>query len=646
MAGYKDYSRVWATALLLGSAALLGACGSGSSGHDNGPANGNTTVRGTAAVGAPLAGASVVLHCRNSWNKDTTADGSGIWQIAVPAENLPCAVRATAAGAPPQQVFYSLAARGANTVTANVTPLTSLALARALGSAPDDAWFNALGNDGLQTALDALPAAVAALNTALAGYALPDSFNPFSSALDVTVANDAHDALLDQLKAALGNSSFDALLAAFAGNGTLPAPVDNSGNGGSDTITTPGLANTEFGVRFASNGTVMGTAEIGVVRFIEGAGSINVSGNHIEAYVLDGSTPGLNIDIRLPKTLGTGSHVCGDALSAGDDQKTIALGYAANNGYSSLGTKGVAGFECALNITHVGSISGSSYTGYVEGNFKARLFKTGGPVTLANSVLVAGTFRIGTGPVEGGAGNGGSTPTTPAGKLAAAFGAGFSGTYALSCSGAPHTVTINEDGSSLLDGNTLLGPVQQGLIQGKMEIASANTITGKYYVSIINNTNISRAFLNFTNNTLDSVDIGLPGQNQIGCTLTSAAPDSRFSRLDAIRQLAPFGSSLNCTASNQAARDELADGAQAFSLAADGSLTLGGVSASTTQASLSSMQVAFFGDWYEPAFYSGVTSAAGTGYRAVDVRFNGAGSTAQSVKFSINGSAYSTCLPQ
>lgn len=745
------------TSLVLGASLILASCGGG------GSSGGGNNVSGVAATGAPIVGGTVTLTCLNSFTTTATTSANGQWSASVPNTNLPCAVKVeggTVNGITSTEVYFSSTDSGSGRQTVNITPLTSLTLAQALGTVPDNAWFDTLDDASRQTLADGLAAASAALNTALASYALPANFNPFSSSLTAAITgqqgND-YDRLLDQLKAALKAStdpSFSHLLATFAAGTPLPTPsytpgaatqsafftalagdysllvssvgdasaslfpmnraivvslktngdvsikavgrtitykaadysshpdfsgseinenivrywsgtnidlfisynpatgamrvsptgflansegavkldgrifapapastcaggngaddrvdfangpndycsftkntsahtsnlyqfvsasgthgttsfefvmkddgitvnsinvetedsdgdigydfvcgaggkpactgvtffdhgtyqqfslhntslseyYDNSpnvtangllihinddsgtpgtpvtftsfapgagavgatvtltgtgfsatlannvvrfnsggltgiqatvvsgsatqlvvtvptgavsgqltvyngyavasssesftvntasGTGGSDTISTPALVDGEFGVRFASNGTIQSVVEDGVVRFFSGNGDV-VTGS--------GGSAGLLTDVyiniydpifnsvgftSLPNAVGT--YDCGDNYGALNG-RNISLAYAAGQGYSTMGTKGVSGFSCTITITNVGTISGSNYTGSVEGTFKARLFKTGAPVNLATSIVASGTFRLG-----------------------------------------------------------------------------------------------------------------------------------------------------------------------------------------------------------------------------------------------------------
>jgi len=124
------------------ASALLAACGGGSSGGGGG--GGAAALSGTAAVGAPLVGATISLKC-NGQSATATTSAQGKWSASIRQDALPCAIEVsggTVNGAPFAGKFYSYAQ---SLGTINVTPLTSLALARAVqsthGKTPEY-WFS------------------------------------------------------------------------------------------------------------------------------------------------------------------------------------------------------------------------------------------------------------------------------------------------------------------------------------------------------------------------------------------------------------------------------------------------------------------------------------------------------------------------
>lgn len=210
--------------LLLCSAVLLAGCG-----NDGSVTDPNTTITGTAATGAPLAAATVNLRCKGGSTATATTSATGKWSVTVPTTSLPCAVQVAAGGIE----LYSLTFGSGGTIVANLTPLTTLAIAGASGDAPDDAWFDSLNDGGLQTLGIDLATALTALANALQtqGFTLPaGTFNPFVITFDAEAGN-AWDDLLEALKSALDNASSDlpTLLASYAAGGDLPGAPEGGG---------------------------------------------------------------------------------------------------------------------------------------------------------------------------------------------------------------------------------------------------------------------------------------------------------------------------------------------------------------------------------------------------------------------------------
>ncbi len=199
-------------ALILSVGLGLSACGG-----DDPP---TATVNGTAAVGQPLANASVSMQCVVGEALTTTTSASGAWSLALNGgQQFPCFVTVT--GGTPAVTLHSIAqAQG----PVNVTPLTDLIVAAAAGSTPA-AWF-AANKATLATALPLLaarlPAGQAAVSASLAGsgYTVPpgDLLTVGFSPTD----GDPLDDLLEALKTSLATSgqSYESLVALVASQGT------------------------------------------------------------------------------------------------------------------------------------------------------------------------------------------------------------------------------------------------------------------------------------------------------------------------------------------------------------------------------------------------------------------------------------------
>src|SRR6218665_3581069 len=134
--------------LPLAAALLLSACGDDDEAAS--VTNSGTTVSGVVATGAAVAGATVNASCKNgqSYSASATTTASGGYSInGIPAAAYPCAIKVSGATLPAgTSALYSIAASAGN---ANVTPLTSLVLAKAIalaGAGNDlDVWFASAG---------------------------------------------------------------------------------------------------------------------------------------------------------------------------------------------------------------------------------------------------------------------------------------------------------------------------------------------------------------------------------------------------------------------------------------------------------------------------------------------------------------------
>lgn len=158
-----------ALALMMGAA----ACGGGGDSADLGASAGPTTpaapkataLSGTAAVGAPISAGTVEVRCEGSTTVlRTVTAATGAWQIDTTGQALPCALRVTGGSLPAGQAYHSVAMAFGNT---NITPLTDLMVANAVGKVPA-AWWGSegpaqlatLGQASLDKGLTALRAAL------------------------------------------------------------------------------------------------------------------------------------------------------------------------------------------------------------------------------------------------------------------------------------------------------------------------------------------------------------------------------------------------------------------------------------------------------------------------------------------------------
>lgn len=204
---------------------LLSACGGGGgSGEAPPPAAAQLIVSGTAAVGAPLTGAEIEVKCATGTGS-TSTDAQGVYAVSIAGGSAPCLVKASAG---------TIGAGGAaNTDTllgvtdaagkANVTPLTQLILAQALGQEPGAAFAASLPNDKL--ALAQLDAAWSSVKTSLRNFGIDVAGldgNPVGAPFTADSATDPLDQSLEALKSRLEatGSTLAALTQALADGST------------------------------------------------------------------------------------------------------------------------------------------------------------------------------------------------------------------------------------------------------------------------------------------------------------------------------------------------------------------------------------------------------------------------------------------
>lgn len=211
------------------SCGLLAACGGEEESlplSSSNPANA-ASLQGVAAVGAPLAGASITLRCAGGREQYTTTNASGGFSLPLSNLLLPCVIRADGSVAGQAYQLHSLVLSGS--LRANVTPLSELLLARLGDEAPADFFdgYPADGRSGELSTANVVGATPFVLNY-LAGIGVDVAAldaQPILTGMFNASMGDAHDAVLESLHARL---DFNGLTLAAAGDvvraGTLPPP--------------------------------------------------------------------------------------------------------------------------------------------------------------------------------------------------------------------------------------------------------------------------------------------------------------------------------------------------------------------------------------------------------------------------------------
>jgi Bacterial Ig domain len=245
---FASLRSVWAAAALTVTftvSGLITGCGGGSGQSTaSGPSVVSTlTLSGTAATGRAIAAAAVSAKCRAGSGSTSTAD-DGRFQIQVPGGSLPCLLQVTDPG---DGSTLHGATSGADSTgsgsTVNVTPLTEMLAARALGQLP--AAFFAAFDPGFATqnlASARLKSAQTDIAAVLADTIdttrLPADFaaSPLkaATALDAS-AGDSHDQLLDALRSKLNARQVASLANALAGTASTAAVKQVASDGVAST---------------------------------------------------------------------------------------------------------------------------------------------------------------------------------------------------------------------------------------------------------------------------------------------------------------------------------------------------------------------------------------------------------------------------
>ena len=245
----------------MGAAALAASVTACGGGGDDSPAPAPTQLSGTAAIGMPIAGATVDVRCAGVTTGmsasaaavlHATTSATGDWQVDTTGRTLPCAVRVTGGSLPAGQAYHSVALEFGNT---NLTPLTDLLVANAAGTLPAAWWSSTDAASLTRLTQAALDKALASMRSALELEELK-KLDPRTAAFKAQ-AKDSIDDMLEALRRALAQANagldYTGLLSAAASGGfTLPggfrtaladayASVKNgTGNDGGPTVPSSG----------------------------------------------------------------------------------------------------------------------------------------------------------------------------------------------------------------------------------------------------------------------------------------------------------------------------------------------------------------------------------------------------------------------
>lgn len=193
------------TLSLLMIAALIAGCGGGGGGG-SGAGLSSQTVSGVAATGAPLVG-QVTLMDSSSVRKDkvTVIANDGSFSVDVSDMQAPFLLKATGTVDGVSRTLFSFADKPG---TANINPLSSIALANAAGVDDPATVFDKPDTSTLDKVQSAMPGSVAALQMKLQPLLSAfgaSSVNPVTSSY--TADHDGLDGVFDNVKVTLSNGT-------------------------------------------------------------------------------------------------------------------------------------------------------------------------------------------------------------------------------------------------------------------------------------------------------------------------------------------------------------------------------------------------------------------------------------------------------
>ncbi|MBN9367636.1 MAG: hypothetical protein J0H59_11465 [Comamonadaceae bacterium] len=230
------FSRPLRHAGALALAAGLAACGGGSGSSDSGaspqppvpPTPTPTKLSGTASLfTSSLASGNVQVRCQGAAVPLTaTTSAEGAWEVDTTGQTLPCAIQVSGGNLDPGESIHSVATAFG---TANLSPLTGLVAAGAMGKVLDLAWWDSAAAPADVAKLDAaaLDKSTAALRTGLGLAALKD-IDPRTTVF-AAQPDDSMFRVLTSMRFTLGvlDRSFATVVTAAA-SGNFAAGVDDA----------------------------------------------------------------------------------------------------------------------------------------------------------------------------------------------------------------------------------------------------------------------------------------------------------------------------------------------------------------------------------------------------------------------------------
>ncbi len=231
-----------ATVLALPIVLALAACGGG--GDSSAPSGGASStpptaaalkLTGVAAVGAPMAQASIRVTC-SAGSATATADANGVYVVSIADGALPCVLTATSSDSLTE--LHSIAAgTGHADTTSNITPLSELLVAKLAGADPKS-FVNGFTATTAISVADVTAAQTGLLRTLAAAGIDTAAVTDIVSGTLTAGTGTGYDGVLDKLKTAISaaGTTLGELTTAVA---TTTTAGDNTGTSTLATVLAP-----------------------------------------------------------------------------------------------------------------------------------------------------------------------------------------------------------------------------------------------------------------------------------------------------------------------------------------------------------------------------------------------------------------------
>ena len=358
--------------IILGGMLALAGCGGGGTTETPvaAPAPAPITLTGIAAGGAAIVGGTVDAKCSTGTGSATTA-ADGTYSLTLTGI-APCLLQ-VADPTNAAKVYYSAVQAG--TTTANITPLTSLIVANALGADPAIAYASFSGTTASNITTGGLSAAVTKVAAALTavGVTIPSGTDPLTASFTAATESNAGSALdqqIDTLMSILANANVPL--------STLATTIaTNNASAGAATTAVSTLA-TNSGISSSTLGTsANGTTEATSCPYATSGTylAVNLGGSDIQKLSINfGELTGSNVTKGVDFTITSGVDPNNPCAYSFTTAETPSQTFNVRGTQSGLAAYSAAAIPTApsalLSDADLGIVVPAPHTPYAVADFK------------------------------------------------------------------------------------------------------------------------------------------------------------------------------------------------------------------------------------------------------------------------------------